>query len=153
MWPFIALEAYNVARVPPPSPPRYPDGSNLRLLCGTRDEWLPVRAEGPHAPLRYAVASASARLPPGLKLDRSTGTISGACDLEVETGNRCQIHEIDVEATDPWGRKQSGNVRLHLYPEKCGPEIRPYSSAYAVSSPPSANLDANRHREPFPLSL
>ena len=47
MWPFIALEAQNVAIVPFPSAPRYPDGSNLRVLRDRYDEWLPVRAQGP----------------------------------------------------------------------------------------------------------
>ena len=78
---------------------------------------LEIPSYRPAVGLLYCIADTGSSLPQGLSLNKETGEISGAFELD-DHDNRVWIlkHKVSVEIIDPWGRSRCVQVCLHLYP-------------------------------------
>jgi len=89
---------------------------------------LEIPACGPGVGLVYRIADKGSSLPQGLSLNKETGEISGAFELD-DDDNRVWIprREVSVEIIDPWGRSRCVQVCLNLYLSECSPSHVEYT--------------------------
>jgi len=91
---------------------------------------LEIPSCGPAVGLLYRIADTGSSLPQGLSLNKETGEISGAFELD-DDDNRVWIpkRKVSVEIIDPWGRSRCVQVCLHLYLSECPPAHFEYPNA------------------------